>query len=73
MGETMLLSQMGSKIRDLRKKRKMTQNDLAFKCEFEKARLSRIETGQTNPTIRSLFKISTALEVSIAELFPEHG
>jgi len=71
MGETRLLSQMGSKIRELRKKKRLTQDALAVKCEFEKARLSRIETGQTNPTIRSLFKISNALEVNIAELFPE--
>jgi transcriptional regulator with XRE-family HTH domain len=71
MGELKILSQMGAKIRDLRKKRRMTQNDLAFKCEFEKARLSRIETGQTNPTIRSLFKISNALEVNLSELFAE--
>ncbi len=71
MGETIVLFRMGSKIRELRKKRRMTQNDLAFKCDFEKARLSRIETGQINPTIKSLYKISTALEVTIADLFVE--
>ncbi|MBL0358806.1 MAG: helix-turn-helix transcriptional regulator [Chitinophagaceae bacterium] len=73
MGEIILLSQMGSRIRELRKNKRMTQDALAEKCDFEKARLSRIETGQTNPTIRSLFKISKALEVNIAELFPEQS
>jgi transcriptional regulator with XRE-family HTH domain len=71
MGDTILLVQMGTKIRELRKKRSMTQFDLACKCDFEKARLSRIETGQINPTIRSLYKISQALEVNITELFPQ--
>ena len=73
MGETRLLIQMGSKIRELRKKRRMTQDDVAVQCDFEKERLSGIETGQTNPTIRSLYKISNALEVNIAELFAEQA
>lgn len=70
MNETLLLTQLGSRIREIRKKKKMTLNDLAAKCEFEKASLSRIETGKTNLTFRSLHKISVALEVEVVELFP---
>ena len=65
----LLLNQLGSRIREIRKIKKMTQDDLADKCNFEKGNLSRIETGQTNLTMRSLLKISEALEVPIAELF----
>jgi transcriptional regulator with XRE-family HTH domain len=65
----LLLNQLGSRIREIRKIKKMTQDDLADKCNFEKGNLSRIETGQTNLTMRSLLKISQALEVPIAELF----
>jgi transcriptional regulator with XRE-family HTH domain len=65
----LLLNQLGSKIREIRKTKKMTQDDLAGKCNFEKGNLSRIETGQTNLTMRSLLKISQALEVPISELF----
>jgi transcriptional regulator with XRE-family HTH domain len=64
-----LLNQLGSRIREIRKTRKMTQDALADKCNFEKGNLSRIETGQTNLTMRSLLRISQALEVPIADLF----
>jgi transcriptional regulator with XRE-family HTH domain len=49
----------------------MTQNELAMECEFEKASMSRIESGQSNPTIRTLYKISDALDVHIGELFKD--
>lgn len=47
----------------------MTQNELAIACEFEKASLSRLESGQTNPTVKTLHRICKVLEVDIAELF----
>jgi transcriptional regulator with XRE-family HTH domain len=65
----LVLNQLGSRIREIRKTRNMTQDDLADKCKFEKGNLSRIETGQTNLTMRSLLRISQALEVPIADLF----
>ena len=47
----------------------MTQNELAIRCNFEKASMSRIESGKTNVTILTLKKISEALGVQINELF----
>lgn len=67
MNDIQLQAKLGEKIKSLRLKRKMTQNDLAIECEFGKASMSRIESGQGNPTIRTLFKISRALEVPITE------
>jgi transcriptional regulator with XRE-family HTH domain len=49
----------------------MTQNDLAIACDFEKASMSRIESGQSNPTVRTLHRISLALEIHIGELFAD--
>lgn len=63
------LRKLGERIKKLRIKRNMTQNDLAIECNFEKASMSRIESGQTNPTIRTLYKISKALDVHIIEIF----
>jgi transcriptional regulator with XRE-family HTH domain len=65
------LAKLGQKIRLIRMAKAMTQNELAMECEFEKASLSRIETGRSNPTIRTLFKISKALEVPISRLFED--
>ena len=49
-----LLVKIGERIRNIRMKKKMTQNDLAIECEFEKASMSRLESGRSNPTVRTL-------------------
>lgn len=71
MKEPDLLTKLGEKIRSLRMKKNMTQNDLAIECDFEKASMSRIESGRSNPTVKTLLKISRALDVHIAELFKD--
>jgi transcriptional regulator with XRE-family HTH domain len=69
MSEPKFLIQLGKRIKELRLKKQMTQNDLAINCNFEKASLSRIEAGKSNVTIRTLYRISLALDVDIQELF----
>lgn len=69
MKESVLMVKLGKRIRSLRLKKNMSQNDLASKCDFEKAGISRIESGLANPTLRTLYRISLALEVELADLF----
>ena len=69
MPDPKFLASLGSRIKELRLKKDMTQNELAILCNFEKASMSRIESGKTNVTILTLRKISTALEVEIVEFF----
>jgi transcriptional regulator with XRE-family HTH domain len=71
MPEKQLLASVGMKIKKIRAEKKMSQNELANLCNFEKASMSRIESGQTNTTLLTLRKISTALEVPISELLKE--
>ena len=71
MKELDLLVKVGERIRVIRVKKNMTQNALAIECNFEKASMSRIESGRTNPTIRTLNKICSALEIPMVELFTE--
>lgn len=66
-----LLVKIGERIRNIRMKKKMTQNDLAIECEFEKASMSRLESGRSNPTVRTLQKVCNALDINIVELFKE--
>ncbi len=63
-----LQQKIGQRIRFLRESKGISQQNLAAVCNFEKANLSRIEAGRTNPTITTLYKISQALEVNISEL-----
>ncbi len=69
MDKSDILVKLGDRIKTIRMQKSMTQNDLAIECNFEKASMSRIESGQANLTIHTLYKISRALDVHIAEFF----
>lgn len=69
MTDPKFLATLGARIKELRLGKEMSQNDLAIQCNFEKASMSRIESGKTNITVLTLRKISKALEVDIAEFF----
>ena len=55
-------------VRKLREEKNITQQDLAALCNFEKSNMARIESGRTNPTLLTLYKISSALKVSLSLL-----
>jgi transcriptional regulator with XRE-family HTH domain len=69
MSDTKFLASLGARIKEIRIKKDMTQNDLAIQCNFEKASMSRIESGKTNITVLTLRRISKALDVDITEVF----
>ena len=73
MKEPDLLVKIGERIKEIRLKKSMSQNDLAMECNFEKASMSRIESGQTNPTVRTLSKICNALDITMVDLFREQA
>ena len=63
------LVKLGLRIKELRKLKGMSQQELAGGCNYEKASMSRIESGKTNSTIFTLKAISVVLQVQLAELF----
>ena len=58
MNEQQLFIKIGDKIKEIRLEKGISQQDLAAKCNFEKANMSRIEAGRTNLTIKNAYKIS---------------
>jgi transcriptional regulator with XRE-family HTH domain len=69
MSDPKFLVALGARIKELRLKKDLTQNELAILCNFEKASMSRIESGRTNITILTLKKIIKALDVNLIEFF----
>jgi len=69
MEKNIFLIQLGSRIRKIRKQKGMTQQHLSTASEIEKANLSRIESGMTNPTVLTLLKICNAFDVKVIDLF----
>jgi transcriptional regulator with XRE-family HTH domain len=59
---------LGDAIRQLRRARGVTQEDLAEDAELTAATLSLIERGRANPTWDTVKKIAAALGVSMAGL-----
>lgn len=68
MEEVAYLKRIGNNIKEIREAKGMSQVELAYSCNFEKPNMSRIESGNTNPTIRTLIKIAVALDVSLLDL-----
>jgi len=60
---------IGNKIAEVRKLKGISQYKLAKLVMMEQSNLARIEKGLTNPTIKTLLKISDALEIKLSELF----
>jgi transcriptional regulator with XRE-family HTH domain len=63
-----LQQKIGARVRTLRESKGISQQNLAAICNFEKANLSRLEAGRTNPTVSTLYKISQALEISLSDI-----
>lgn len=68
MTEEELLKCVGKNIKKYRKQKGILQQDLAALCNMEIPNMSRIENGRTNPTLKTLWKISSSLEVEITDL-----
>lgn len=59
---------IGKKIKLIRESKKIAQQDLAAKCNFEKSNMARLEAGKTNPTIYTLYKIAESLDVTLTDI-----
>ena len=62
------VSYISSRIRELRRERRLTVQELAYRCDMERSNLSRIEAGRTNLTVKTMCIICNALNVSLREV-----
>ena len=61
---------MGLKIREIRKGKRMSQDELASKSGVSRVIISRLETGeQDNATMKTLARLAAALDVQVQDLF----
>lgn len=62
---------LGPRLHQLRKRKKLTLDELAVMSGVSRSMLSQIERGQTNPTFATLWNLTRALGVDLSELV--HG
>jgi len=64
-----LTNHIGEKIRFYRKKRKLSQEELAFKAALHNTYIGQLERGEKNVTVESLAKVCEAMDITLAEFF----
>lgn len=62
------LKGFGRKIQEVRRKQNISQERLAHKAEIERSYMGRIERGESNPPIYTVYKILKALGIPATEL-----
>ena len=65
------LEKLGSRIKSLRVDKNISLNQFSKLHGFEKASLSRLESGKTNVTVITLLKLSQALNKPIDQFFAD--
>lgn len=64
-----LANLIGDRIRNIRKEKGLSQEELAFKASLHSTYIGQIERGEKNATLESIEKIASALNVTLEELF----
>jgi len=61
----------GFRVRTLRHRRGWSQEELAEHCGLHRTYVGGIERGERNVSLKNIDRLARALEVRIAELFPD--
>lgn len=70
MEKSEILKLVGKRIKEVRESKGISQVELVGKMDgvIDPTNISRIESGRTNPTVFTLFRIAEALEINPSEL-----
>ena len=60
---------IGSRIKEIRNKKELTQEQLSERIDINPKYLSSIERGKENPTLNTFINLAESLEVDIGEIF----
>jgi len=64
-----LTKALGTKIKYLRKRNNLSQEQLAELCNLHPTYIGQLERGEKNASIGSIYKISKSLNISLSDLF----
>ena len=65
----MIKEQVGNRIKELRKRLGLSQEEFAFKCEMDRTYITSLERGKRNVSLENLDKIAKAFNMSLSEFF----
>ena len=64
---------MENKIKEFRKKRKLTQDELAFRLRVTRQTINAIEQGKYSPSLELAFKIAEFFKTTVDNIFIWEG
>lgn len=70
--EYIIQEKFGKAIKKRRAEIGLSQEELAMRAGIHRTYISDVERGERNISLRNIFRISKALEISIAELFSKY-
>lgn len=66
-----ILKSLGLRIRAVRLKKTLKQNEVAKRCGFFKSGYNAIESGHRNVSLLTLYKVALVLETPISQFFSD--
>jgi transcriptional regulator with XRE-family HTH domain len=67
--DDIFIKKFGKRMKQVRKSKNITQEELSYRTEFELSQIGRIERGTVNTSISHVSAIAKALGVHPSELF----
>lgn len=67
--QTNILIRFGQTVREIRKEKGLSQEELSYKAQLHRTYIGMIERAEKNITLLNIEKIANALEVDIPKLF----
>ena len=69
MNKKKILIDFGVKVRELRKLKNLSQEELSYKADLHRTYIGMIERAEKNITLMNIEKIANALDIQISDLF----
>jgi len=69
MNKKKVLIDFGVKVRELRKLKNLSQEELSYKADLHRTYIGMIERAEKNITLMNIEKIANALDIQISDLF----
>jgi transcriptional regulator with XRE-family HTH domain len=63
-----IIKAVGARIRELRIEANLSQEQLAYEADVPLSQIGRIERGENNPTVSTLYVIAEALKVELKDV-----
>lgn len=69
--ESRIKKKFGERLRELRKRKNLSQESLALSCGLDRTYIGGVERGERNISLINMYKIAAALGVSVREFFDD--